>query len=359
MNNNKKDSKSKNIVRKVVRGTALSLCLYISLSASTNGIAQDDKYVLMKNIDENPKYILEQVEDSTGIETENQNNLVLLHAIINNNKLTEEEKSYFYELVDIIAENPYIDKQKTYESLQDLDIVYMKRPKEYDETVLAIYSETDNTIKVFEKRNDFNKEIFYHELIHALYTNSKTIKLPKFIIEGETELLTNEYLSESPFIERTTYPYEVSMIKLLCEMVGEEEVLKAYTTGDLFSLYNKLNYDANEFKGLKFISNLNSVFEAFQEGKTIPATEYNEAIMFMDDFFSTKYKNNPQKYEIYNYYKGILYLLNEENPYEKYDNYIEENGIILKAYYSNNLKEKYPTMKKAYIEKRYQKSLVK
>ena len=358
MGTNKNNSKSVNVIRKVVHGTALSLCLYMSIAASTDNISQNDKYVLLRNIDENPKHILEQVEDYTGIETDN-NNLILLHAIINNNNLTDEEKSHFYELVDVISENPYTNIKKSYELLQTLDIVYTKRSNEYDETVLAIYSESENVIKVFEKKNNFNKEIFYHELIHALYTNSKTIKLPKFILEGETELLTNEYLSEKPFIEQTTYPFEVSMIKILCEMVGEDEVLKAYTTGELSSLYSKLNYDGNDFKAKKFISNLNAIFNDFQDGKTISADKYNEAVIFMDDYFINKHKNNYQKQEIYNYYKGIFFLLNEENAYDKYNDYIRENGIIIKAYYSTNLKKDHSVTKKVYIDTGYQKSLTK
>ena len=360
MNTNKTRSKSKTFIKKFIRGTEITLCIYVGFTGLANYKSNDaTQYKLMRDIDDNPKYILAQVKDHTGIETNDNPNLVLIHAIMNNNKLDDEEKEYFYKLLDLISENPYIDKKATYNHLHDLDIVYTKRPAEYDETVLAIYSESENVVKVFESKDSFNEEIFFHELVHSIFTNEVTINLPKFILEGQTELLTNEYISEKPFIERTTYPFEVAMVKILCEMVGEDEVLKTYTTGDMNSLYDKLNYTNNRKEAVDFVSNIDNIFRAFQDGKTIPIEKYNNMISYMDNFFNSNYQNDIEKLEIYNYYRGIIYLLNEEKPYEAYNKYIEENGVIVKAYYSDKLKETYPITKRAYIEKKQQKTLKK
>lgn len=353
MQNNKK-------LKNIVRGTVVSLCVFAGLSSISGNITKEDNnYVLMKIIDNNPKYILQEVEDYSGIDTKDDSNLVLIHAIIKNDKLDETEKNYFYELSDLICENPYIDKKKTYEQLHDLDIVYTNRPEEYDDSVLAVYSPTENTIKVFENKDNFNKEIFYHELIHAIFTNDKTINLPKFLLEGETEILTNEYLSDSPFVERTTYPFEVSIVKVLCEMAGEDEVLKAYTTGNIDSLYKKISINNNFTEGKDFINNLETVYQAFQDGEEIPVEDYNNAITYMDNFFTNKYQYDSDKMNIYDYNKKVFYLLNETNPYELYEKYIEDNGVIIKPYYSKLLKEYYHEVNRVYVEKLQQKSLKK
>ena len=341
--------------KKFVRGFALSLCIFAGLSATTDSISQtNNNYSMVSKIDNNPEYILDEIEDYAGIETNDNYNLVVLHAIINNNRLDEEEKAYFYQLVDLISENPYIDKKMTYDSLYNLDIVYTGKPNEYDDTILALYSENENLIKVFSKREDLNKEIFLHELIHTLFTNEKTINLPKFILEGETELLTNEYLSENPFLEKNTYPFEVAMVKLLCEMVGADEILKTYTTGDIESLYKKLDENSN-LDSRKFIDNVDKVFTAFTEKRIVPAEIYNEMIVYLDNYMNNNYQICSEKIEIYEYYKGILNKIYLDNPYLKYEKYICENGIILKPYYSKLLKEEYTMQERKPIKK----SLVK
>ena len=277
--------------KRVVRGIAVSLCIFAGLSVATDSISQANyNYSIVDKIDDNPDALLDELEDYAGIETNDNNNLVVLHAIIDNNRLDMEEKAYFYQLVDLISENSYINKKSSYDKLSNLDIIYTGKPNGYDDTILALYSEADNIIKVFSKREDLNKEIFLHELIHALFTNKETINLPKFILEGETELLTNEYLSGSPFIEKNTYSFEVAMVKILCEMVGEDEVLKVYTTGDINSLYEKLD-ENSDYDSKRFINNVDKVFTAFIEKKSISVERYTEMIMYLDNYLDMKYTN--------------------------------------------------------------------
>ena len=57
--------KNSNFVKKTIRGVTISLCIFAGLTSTTNGIPRDDdKYVLMKQIDTNPKYLLNQVKIS-------------------------------------------------------------------------------------------------------------------------------------------------------------------------------------------------------------------------------------------------------------------------------------------------------
>lgn len=358
---NKKNFDSIKRPKKYVRGLAFSLCVLLGLSVTTDCISLDNyNYAIIDKIDEDPSVLLRELELLTGIETNNNSNLVVLHAILNNKKLEEEEKEYFYKLVDLISENQYLETKISYETLSNLDIVYIGKKNEYDETVLAIYSENENIIKVFEDKDNFNKEIFLHELIHSLFTNKHTIVLPKFILEGTTELLTNEYLSNSPFVEQNTYPFEIAMVKLLCEMAGPEEVLKTYTTGDIESLYEKLDENSS-LNSRRFIENVDAVFTAFSKKKEIPADKYNEMIVYLNNYFSKNYYDDVEKLELYEYYKGILNMIYSDNPYYEYNNYIQEKGVVLRPYYSSKLKEQYPVLETAMLDNNvgrgYQKSL--
>lgn len=357
----RKNFDSINRSKKYVRGLALSLCVFLGLSVATDNISQNNyNCMIINKIDEDPSDLLQELELFAGVETNNNPNLVVLHAILNNKNLDDEEKEYFYKLADLISENPYLETKLSYETLLNLDIIYLGEKNKYDETVLAIYSENENVIKVFEDKDNFNKEIFLHELIHALFTNKKTISLPKFILEGTTELLTNEYLSNSPFVEQNTYPFEIATVKLLCEMVGAEEILKTYTTGDIDSLYEKLDENSN-LNSRRFIENVDAVFTALSNKEEIPADKYNEMIVYLDNYFSQNYSDNIEKLELYEYYKGILNIIYSDNPYYEYEKYIQEKGIILKPYYSSKLKEQYPVLETAMLDNSYgysyQKSL--
>ena len=62
----------------------------------------------------NIESMLEEVEQITGIETSNNDNLVIIHAAINNSNLSDEEKAIVYSFADIINDNPYIDSNSAY-----------------------------------------------------------------------------------------------------------------------------------------------------------------------------------------------------------------------------------------------------
>ena len=66
------------------------------------------------------------------IEKDNQ---IIFHAVLNNDKLLESEKINFYNLSDLVNDNPNIDELSVYNVLRNIDIIYTKRPEEYDETV--------------------------------------------------------------------------------------------------------------------------------------------------------------------------------------------------------------------------------
>lgn len=349
--NNFYNTKNKKIINTVIKGTIVSFCIYFGLATSSPSFFQDkSNYTIVEKNEKSEYQMFQEIKEETGIE-ENNKNILILYAVLKNENLDDNEKKLVYQLSTLISENPYLDIDLSYDSLLKLRIEYLGKSDKYDDDTLAIYSNADNKISVFQTKEETNYEILLHELVHTIFTNKKTIKLPKYLIEGETELLTNEYLSATPFLEKTTYPFEVAMIKLLCEMVGEDAVLEAYTTGNLNVITSKLLLDNNYLEAANFLSNIDIIFTSFSNKEKIPEKNYNEFIVYMEKFFYNKYYNNEEKQEIYEYYKGIINIIYEDDQYSKYNNYINENGIIIKPYYSNELKKIYPNTERVYLEK--------
>lgn len=319
-----------------------NIMVYVSIYSSVfllcdyklkNPVTDDTRIEIIENEDE----LLEELEDSTNLSATEKNNQVVFHAVLKNNNLNNKEKELIYNLTDVVDDNKNIDKVSIYNVLKNLDIEYTTRPESYDESVYAIYSYKENKIYIFGNENELNLKIILHELIHTLFTNEKTINLPKYIIEGVTQLLTDEYFSSIPFIEKNTYPFDVTMIKILCEMVGSEKVLEAYTTGNMDIILEELNKSEPEEMNKQFLNDINIVFNHFSDKLEIPEGTYNEMINYMDNYFRYKFSKNPDMLNLYNYYKNGLNLMISENPYDNYSCYIIDNGYYKKAYFCEEL----------------------
>ena len=164
--------------------------------------------------------IKKKIEDYYQIELLS-NDYYLLNSILENNNLTEEEKKITGDLlINIIEDNIYIKKESTYNSLRNLDIYHRKRLFFEKENIIGryIYKILPYYINKIIIYKEDKGETLIHELIHAILMNEKNMYFPKFITEGMTELLTNEYYKKSPCIELNCYQYEIIAIKLLCDI---------------------------------------------------------------------------------------------------------------------------------------------
>ena len=165
------------------------------------------------------------LEEESGLDNLNNERDLILTAAANNPNLAKKEKQIIYSLVDIIEDNPHINKKTAYANLKDLNIIYTTRDEEVSESTNGIYLPVDNKITIFT--DDKDNTILKHELIHCIFTNTNSYSLPRYLSEGVTELLVDEYFTETPFVEEDCYPYEIAIVKVLCEMVGSDNVLEA------------------------------------------------------------------------------------------------------------------------------------
>lgn len=351
----------KKILKKLVANIMLYTSIYSSVfllgdyKLSTKNLENETRIETLQNEDD----YLKELAINTSLSPYEKDNQVVFHAVLKNEKLDDNEKELLYNLSDVVSDNPYIDKVAVYNRLKDLDIEYVERPESYNDSVYAIYYYKDNKVYVFNNEENVNLKIALHELIHSIFTNENTIKLPKYIIEGTTQLLTDEYFSSTPFVEKNTYPYEMTMVKILCEMVGSEKVLEAYTTGNMNVILDELSKVQPKEISNEFLNDVNIMFNNFSDNIHIPEATYNSISEYMDKYFSYKYEDNKYMTRVYNYYKNGLNLMTSKNPYDDYSCYLIDNGYYKKSYFCKEL-ERTTNKSFAYnIEDEKEKILVK
>lgn len=280
-----------------------------------------------------------------AVEYDNMNYL-LLNAIHCNENLTDDEKDFCCGFIDMFNDNPYLDKERVYHSLLNLDISYKNRPYIYDDSVEGVYIDKFKSIGIFV--DDPDKAVLGHEVIHCICANDGC--LPTFFVEGMTELLANEYFSESPFIEFKNYPFEIYAVKMLCDTAGSDVVLKAYTTGDMNLIYEALaSYSGTVDDAKKAIGIFEKLF-LFLDGKS-ENLNFNNDEMTNDLFFylnnvaNAKYGDNTEEFNFDRssyYYNQILFLnIFDSKSKDAISADLEELGVFCKPYFSSKLKLEY------------------
>ena len=285
-----------------------------------------------------------ELELGISIPKEEVDDYLILNAIRTNDKLTKEEKEIFYDFVEIIKDNPYINKEDIYKSFSDVYISYMKKTDDIEENVLADYTASLDLIRIFTENPEETKKSppeseVEHEGIHAMFNK----KLPKWFKEGATQLYRNEYYSDNPYVEYITYPIEVSAVKLLCEVTNEDVVLKAYTLGD-FSLIEKyianlLNDKALANQSLELLRK--SIENKDNKRDKLFVEQNSKCLEIFDLCIQKKYEQDPDYQAIpYFYNKLLVASVFSDIYYDAYCNVIDTLGVLEKGYFSKELQEK-------------------
>lgn len=305
--------------------------------------------------------IINNLEEELGIviDDEDTEEYALLNAVCENDNLADKEKDICYKTINLIKDNPYLDKEEAYRSLRNVDVSYKYRPFNYDKTITGVYLYQYESIGIFEKDEDFNT--LFHEIIHCIYSNEKTKNLPQYFKEGMTELLTNEYFSETPFLEATSYPFEIAAVKMLCEVTSPDTVLKAFSCGDMDIIAEEMSWITRDIEEAR--SALNSLENIFLKAKDSDSVNklYQElstdALGVFRGIVNVKYAEGSLDRECYYYneivfsnlyydfaYNGFRDNLEEQgNCYKDYIQSLYDFGIKEKAYFSSDLIEKFST----------------
>ena len=339
--------------RNLVKEMKLFLkCYFYTLCAGAIVFKAADIYAYRDNIyyhselklsDEELKELEEEVSTALGQPVKEKDNAIIIGAAIENDNLTETEKETIYQFTDLLNDNPYLDKTNAYNNFEKLDIIYDSEA-DYGKDVMGVYINYDNEITIIKESDD--KGTILHELVHCTYSNNNFHKLPRFLNEGMTELLTNEYFMENPFIEETSYPFEITMVKILCEIVGPDKVLETYSTGDIKILEEALAEKTGLAEPHELIENMESVLNSYEEDKKVDKEKLNDINSFLDKYYSEVDKSS-MDYELYIYYKHIINYLGTDSPELGYIYDLMLDGYYVKPYFSSKLKEKYKDVFKA------------
>lgn len=285
------------------------------------------------------------LEDEFDIELDYENdNSLLLNAIYCNKNLSDDEKAFCIKYLELFDDNPYLDKDRVYHSLLNLDISNKNRPPYYDKNVEGVYIDDLKSIGIFV--DDEDDTVKAHELIHCICANDG--ELPRFFREGVTELLTNEYFTENHFLELDNYPFEVIAVKMLCDATSSDTVLKAFTLGDMSYIYESLasSYGSVE-DAKKVISILDESF-SFRNNEEEGEFKYtveditNSLFSYLNGVVFNKYEEGSAERASFFYNEILLLNLFEGKPLTSLMDDLEEYGVLCNVYFSSKLKEEYP-----------------
>ena len=308
-----------------------------------------DLYVYRNNIyyheelrgsDEEINDLEENLSLEVGVPITRDDNALVLNAVLENENLTDEEKNIIYGYVDLLNDNPHLNKDIAYENLRGLEIEYDENA-DYGKGVMGVYmGGFDNKIEIIE--DNAENSTISHEIIHCIYGDKNFKKNPKFFNEGMTELLTNEYFSDDPFTETTSYLYEIHMVKILCEIVGEDKVLEAYSKEDIGIVEKELTKKTQLSNPKELLQSMENISNAIQEGTKVSEEDINNVELLLSTYFENNVDKNSIEYEMYLYNSELMKLALDKHPQVSYVYDEISKGIYTKVYFSKKLKEKYP-----------------
>lgn len=300
-----------------------------------------------------------KLEEELGevISESSPDSFLVLNAVLENPYLTEQEKVIFYDLLPLIEDNPYLNKESAYYALANVDVIYSDS-SDHDATICGIFYPYFDDIKIFYE--DASHGVLSHEAIHCLFRGDFVSNLPRFFNEGMVELLSNEYCSSLPFVETKYYCFQTVVVKMLCEIVGSDKVLESFTTKNIDPVCEYLDsLYGNQGDALKFLTQLDQIFD---ELKTNP-----KDILFLEHvsgaFSSFSMYANASPFIDFSVYRWNELLLSslfqQDLAFDTYLNYIGIYDIYHKAYFSQDLKEKYSDFRSPLIEQNLNSGEVK
>lgn len=278
------------------------------------------------------------------ITDENADDILILDAVSKNSNLQDDQKKLLYSFARMIDDNPYINKEAAYRSLLNVMVLYKDRPSYYKNNVEGVYTEKNEVIGIFE--DDPELRVLIHEFIHCIYSNSDTKELPLFISEGVTELLTNEYFSDTPFVELANYPFDVVAVKMLCDVVSPEIVLETYSTGNMDLIYDALGDYVDRDTAVKAIEMLDFSLRNYEDKLKKDEKPIDEIGLKADEYLPTKvfdtcinkkYADDSNEKLSY-YYNQLLFMsIFDKNTYYTYIDTLTDVGMLGRAYFSKEL----------------------
>ena len=278
-------------------------------------------------------------EFNIKVDDDHKDELLFLNSIYENNNFTDKQKNVLYGVYSILDDIDSIDRENAYKALSNVEIFYNNKGEDIPSNVLGDYNYKNYRINIYSE--DVEYKILVHEVLHAIFTSSKTVDLPDAFSEGMIELLANEYFSTDPFVEELSYPYEVSFVKMLCEVVGPETVIETLCTGNFNTITNKLdNYNNTNYSSKEILDCFFKASDTVKSGKIVDNDDYNKKFVLMKKIYANAHPYGENLKE-FSYNFDLCSSVFEEDPFYFYQEYLIYNGALQKGYISSDLKKDY------------------
>lgn len=232
--------------------------------------------------------------------------LLLLQAIADNPNLTNQERDVFYRYFSYFKDNPYLNYQDLYKRLKAVDVHdYDEKEDRYIEGAAGYYLHLPLNEIVIQQHYDDAQDmlILGHEGFHATNSGDSLFPLPKALLEGMNELITLEYFSRYPMDDLNSYLQFVTISRMMCELVGADTMLEAFTKNDYWIVYDALlKIDPEEKKANQFLG----LLKRRSGFSYMDRVEYDEFYKIMDDYYFQKYGQTIQETPIMRNYNNRI-----------------------------------------------------
>lgn len=346
--NKENQTKNKNTTKKVLC-ILTSLCILISLYSKFNKNKSSKPNVFSDNSISISEDEVNDICNSLGkmldisISEDEKDEYLVINSIRQNDDFGEYKWWFCKNVINIIKDNNYLNKEKVYKLLSNVEISYVENYKYISAENNGRYNWFFNEIEIFTEYPSL--EVLFHEVIHCIFNNLNTQKLPRFFKEGMTELLTNEYLDDNkiPFKETESYLFEISAVKMLCELTSPDIVLKSFTLGNMDYIIDDISKITNNKEETKnAIKILGDAVDSYKNKKDYDLQKFNNnCIKVFQKCIDEKYDYNHPNSISYYYNEMLFYnCLFKVTAIDNYNKDISLYGVDYKAYFSSTLKAK-------------------
>ena len=232
--------------KREIRKKTLVLSLSImSLTAATTLIKKAHPYMDFENGEVGFAYI-----NTKNYHYSSEEFLELFKEKFNNNsELVNNFGEIYPEVCAFLSDyGEYLDQEEILDSMSDVEIELVKDDdKRFSKEEIAAYDYYGN--KIFLKENVQNKkveevkEVKFHEFLHFLFKQQFNGCGTKALDEGTVSLITREY---GTYVGVDNYHKCSDYVKCICELVGEDNYMKAFGHHDYKELFDYLGeYGSN------------------------------------------------------------------------------------------------------------------
>lgn len=225
-------------VKNIIIFTVISFSTIIVKSDSKEETSQEIIYDYYDTSDEilstKVENILQCIDEHYDIDTfnvdseEDIKSILLLNAVIENGKLTNDEKELCYSLLPFYLDYDNLDRKGIYERLSTLDIIYIDEEVKVSATEVkgASYIPDSNIIICHNKKNIILK----HELFHV---SIPMTDFPKVLKEGLVSELTKEYFYNENAKFSSTYREYMALINSFTYLIDSDTLIELASFNDL------------------------------------------------------------------------------------------------------------------------------